>query len=317
MTMRLPEKTVGLLGMLIICLAVASPKIRAQSQLPEFEVPLQQSPWDANLLTGSWKISGKSVRYLIDTGAGVSALSASCAEKLQVIPGPLESRTTTLKGELLDAGSAILPVQLWPNGPAKPVEFVVLASGVSPAARKDAILGLPDLESTFSGIDFGGVRLLGDAHPFLRLLRSGNSGPAGRWQSVRVERARSKPQLFVTCMFKDHPISWMIDTGANRTLLDSRAAAECALQTIAIARQIRNAAGVQDGKVRGAVLDHTEWENETNLDIPVLVTRLEGLKDRYVLPSGGIVTGILGVDFLNRHAAVIDWKHGCLHLRSK
>jgi len=49
----------------------------------------------------------------------------------------------------------------------------------------------------------------------------------------------------------------------------------------------------------------------------VLVTGLEGLNDRYVLPSGGNVNGILGKDYLNRHAAVIDWKHGCLYLRSK
>jgi len=66
---------------------------------------------------------------------------------------------------LLDAGSAILPCNSWPNGPDKQVEFVVLASGITPAARKDAILA-PDLIA-FSGIDFEGVAGFSvTPHPF-------------------------------------------------------------------------------------------------------------------------------------------------------
>ena len=237
------------------------------------------------------EVNGAAQDAVIDTGAGLSVLSASAARRLGVVP---------IEGGV-DVGNSVdstVPVRVGiadrlevAGNVLRNVPFLIIAdadlSFTLPSGRYEiqAILGLPVLHA------LGRVRIAPDGFSVLAPAAAA-AGEAGAQNMHGVG-----DELYVDVMLGGRPVALELDTGANRTSLTARYAAANPTAVAALARRNASTAGAGGARIQPVAT----WANAPlavggqTLVVPAI---------SITLPAAGApppqLNGTLGQDVLGR-----------------
>lgn len=235
-------------------------------------------------------VNGTALDSVIDTGAGLSVLSAGTARQLGLTPveggvdvGNSVDSTVPVRVAIVDrleiAGNVL-----------RNVPFLIIAdealSFALPTGRYEikAILGLPVLRA------LGRVRI--EAAGRFEVLGPAPAGEAGAQNMYGVG-----DEIYVDAALGGRPVALELDTGANRTSLTARYAAANAAAVAALARRDARSAGAGGARVQPVA----RWT-----DVPVAVGGRELVLPEIsiALPAAGgpppQLNGTLGQDVLRR-----------------
>ncbi len=255
-------------------------------------------------LAARFFVAGHELRLKVDTGADVSALERKIVRKLGLAADPdFSFQVRSFHGANLGTSGANLAVKLGgvPMSESTPFVFLPRLTGVPGRIR--GILGIRPLREAGAVVDVSGGTIA---------LTGGDHAAGG--ERLKLLTSTQRPFVFVVSRYRGRELVWMVDTGAETSVLTRNSAARL---KIAAERQQHRRLADTSGKSREAVraiLEAVEWGTRLRGDLPVLVGQVPSLAG--VRAGGKPADGILGLDFLAKHGAVIDFRAGFLTLRA-
>lgn len=288
----------------------ASPRETRLAGLGYEPVPLQKSSGDARY-SGRFLVNGKTVRFLIDSGANSTDLDYELALNYGIRP----ERSV----KVISRGALGRPVTSWVgmgalgagHVTATPFPFM-LAPAVdrhTATSRYDGQMGLDALSGLAALVDLQAGRMWIPG-PRAHNARRGDIFALGHreglgFDALRLERAGHLPHLLVECSYAGQRLTWVVDTGAEVTVMASETVEELGLRTTPSRSKIIDASGDR-ASVRSAVLHNVVFGRLVVSEFQVAATPLATIRrtfrDRYNRP----VDGIIGMDFLEESGALLD-----------
>lgn len=297
------------------CAAPAPPassptRLATLRQLGYKPLKLQKSSRD-NRYSGRFHVNGQPVRFLIDSGANSTDLELNLAlragirpdKNLQVISrGALGRPVTSQVGiGILTAGEVN----------ASPFAFMLApASGRHTAtSRYDGQMGLDALKGLASLIDVasGVLWLPGKSAPN---AQGGEIKPLGLvpglgFEALPLAQAGRLPHLILESRWNGQRLTWIVDTGAEVTVLAKHAVRRHGIPTIPTRTNIIDASG-DHAPISLATLTNVTFRKLVVSDFQVAVTDLSTVRKHFRDSSGRPVDGIIGMDFLTASGALLD-----------
>jgi predicted aspartyl protease len=287
-----------------------SPRAGRLAGLGYESMPLQRSSGDARY-SGRFKVNGQEVRFLIDSGANSTDLDHELAARYGIKPeksikvvsrGALGRPVTSMVGlGALAAGSVT----------AAPCPFMLAppADRHTATSRYDGQMGLDALSGLGALVDLqtGHLWLPG---PRARNARRGQISPLGRheglgFEALPLERAGHLPHLLVECSYEGRRLTWVVDTGAEVTVMASESVDALGIPTTASRSKIIDASGDR-AAVRTAILRNVVFGRLLVSEFQVAATPLAPIRRTFRDRYGRPVDGIIGMDFLEESAALLD-----------
>ena len=271
--------------------------------------------------SGFFQVNGKEVHLLIDSGANSTDLNYDLARICGITPeksvkvvsrGALGRSVTSWVGlGALGAG----------NVTATPFPFMLAPPSKRNTAtsRYDGQLGIDALSGLASLVDLriGNLWIPGP--------RAGNAFEGGitalgkqeglGLHVLPLEPAGRLPHLLVKCRYENHRLTWIVDTGAEVTVMASESAKRLGIPSVASRSKIVDASGDR-ASVRSAVLHDLLFGRLLVHEFQVAVTPLGPIRQTFRDRSGRPVDGIIGMDFLEKSSALLDTASQILYLGS-
>ncbi len=271
--------------------------------------------------SGFFQVNGKEVHLLIDSGANSTDLNYDLARTCGITPeksvkvvsrGALGRSVTSWVGlGALGAG----------NVTATPFPFMLAPPSKRNTAtsRYDGQLGIDALSGLASLVDLriGNLWIPGP--------RAGNAFEGGitalgkqeglGLHVLPLEPAGRLPHLLVKCRYENHRLTWIVDTGAEVTVMASESAKRLGIPSVASRSKIVDASGDR-ASVRTALLHNLLFGRLLVHEFQVAVTPLGPIRQTFRDRSGRPVDGIIGMDFLEKSSALLDTASQVLYLGS-
>ena len=130
-----------------------------------------------------------------------------------------------------------------------------------------------------------------------------------------LEPAGRLPHLLVKCRYENHRLTWIVDTGAEVTVMASESAKRLGIPSVASRSKIVDASGDR-ASVRTALLHNLLFGRLLVHEFQVAVTPLGPIRQTFRDRSGRPVDGIIGMDFLEKSSALLDTASQVLYLGS-
>lgn len=275
--------------------------------------------WGNGLLTLDAAVIGKNgqlqrANLVVDTGAEISGLLEVVAIGLP--EGRERVEVHTLHGAKLDgmtvrAGVFPWPVALQPGVLDAMVEtsFVVFPGSANLPGRSNGLLGADFLLEHRIAVDLAEARL----------LPSPASVPVSSHSWGRLDlltaSAAGDPLRFLQMNVAGGTVVWLVDCGAARSVMTRDAAARLGIR---VSRSGQNTQLVDAGGGR-VELGRAKLKNISSSDyrfpnFGVGVAPMENLRQLQTF-GGKRIDGVLGLDFLQRHGAMIDLPARALWVR--
>ncbi len=281
---------------------------------------LKKTEGDARY-SGYFRVNGKEVHLLIDSGANSTDLNYDLARICGITPEK--------SVKVVSRGALGRPVTSWVglgalgagNVTATPFPFMLAPpSKRNPAtSRYDGQLGIDALNGLGSLVDLR-VGTLWIPGP-----RAGNTHLEGitalgkqdglGLHLLPLETAGRLPHLLVKCRYENHLLTWVVDTGAEVTVMASESADRLGIPSVASRSKIIDASGDR-ASVRSAVLHNLLFGRLLVHEFQVAVTPLGPIRRTFKDRSGRPVDGIIGMDFLEKSSALLDTASRMLYLGS-
>ncbi len=237
--------------------------------------------------------NGKPARMLMDTGAEISALTETYAEKLDLNLQSTGRWVTGIGGDARLYNARVDEMTVGPTRAGVSTMRVIGATGGKPAF--DVVVGAPfllqaDLEMNLADREIKFFRPQNCKDSFL-----------GYWKDAHVTeieynwRTTRGPNPHFTVQLNGHPLDAMIDSGADTTVIELDAARRAGLRLDAPdVKKLGNIAGVGESKVAywSAHFDKLVIGDENILDARIGVMESQGDRN---------VDIMLGRDFLRQH----------------
>jgi predicted aspartyl protease len=236
------------------------------------------------------RINGGTADFLFDTGAERTIMTAAAAKRLGVDAHYEYARQMRSLGGAVSGGDAILR-SFGPGGMTLG-GFRILVGAVSlpsvDGKPTDGLLGADFLGDYEVDLDLARRRIILFLPPPCPITAPAWNGP---YTTIRANRSLHD-RLFFPVRLDDHPLTALIDTGAQLTTLDADSATVVGVTGTALARDpvttLRGAAA-EAVKSRAHRFSELQIDGETLRDQTIMVTRL-GLQDADL---------VLGADFLH------------------
>ena len=288
----------------------ASPRGMKLASLGYEPLQLQKSSGDSRY-SGKFKVNGKGVHFLIDSGANSTDLDYELATSFGIKPEK--------SVKVISRGALGRPVTSWVGlgalgagyVTATPFPFMLAphSDRHTATSRYDGQMGLDALTGLAALVDLqtGQLWIPG---PRAKNARRGDIRALGRreglgFDSLRLRRAGRLPHLLVECMYAGHRLTWVVDTGAEVTVMASQSVERLGIRTMASRSKIIDASGDR-ASVRTAVLHNVVFGQLVVSEFQVAATPLATIRrtfrDRFNRP----VDGIIGMDFLEESSALLD-----------
>lgn len=287
----------------------ASPRGDLLLSLGYEALALQKSPGDRRY-SGDFLVNGEEVRFLIDSGANSTDLDYELATSFGITP------EKSIK--VISRGALGRPVTSWIGlgalgaGPVTATPFPFMLAPASQrhtaTSRYDGQLGLDALSGLAALVDLQtgqlwipGPRAKNAKHDIKALgLREGLG-----FDALRLRQAGHLPHLLVECSYAGHRLTWVVDTGAEVTVMASESVAKLGIKTSPSRSKIIDASGDR-ASVRTAILQNVVFGRLVVSEFQVAATPLATIRrtfrDRFDRP----VDGIIGMDFLEESSALLD-----------
>lgn len=273
-------------------------------------IQLQKTSGDARY-SGRFKVNGKDVHFLIDSGANSTDLDYELATRFGIKPEK--------SVKVVSRGALGRPVTSWVglgalgagDVTATPFPFMLAPSADRHTAtsRYDGQMGLDALSGLGALVDLqsGELWLPG---PQAKNAERGEIRALGRheglgFDSLWLQRAGHLPHLLVECRFNGQRLTWVVDTGAEVTVLASETVEVLGVPTTASRSKIIDASGDR-APVRTAVLRNVVFGRLVVSEFQVAVTPLGTIRRTFRDRYGRPVDGIIGMDFLEESSALLD-----------
>lgn len=288
----------------------ASPREATLVRLGYEPVALQKSSGDARY-SGEFLVNGKDVRFLIDSGANSTDLDYELALDYGIIPEK--------SVKVISRGALGRPVTSWVglgalgagHVTATPFPFMLApsAGGHTATSRYDGQMGLDALSGLAALVDLqaGKLWIPGPGAPNARrgdITALGQQEGLG-FEALDLERAGRLPHLLVESVHRGQRLTWVVDTGAEVTVMASETLDELGIPSVASRSKIIDASGDR-AAVRTALLRNVVFGRLVVSEFQVAATPLATIRrtfrDRFNRP----IDGIIGMDFLEESSALLD-----------
>ena len=291
----------------------------ARLQALGFEpVPLQKITQDERF-SGVFGINGVNMRLLIDSGANSTDISQEFARQASLRPDPnyaVVSRgalgrpvKSSLGTGSLQIGSVVAEDFLFTIGP--PVTRRTATSRYAGQMGLDAMVA----SSTLVDVPRGRLWVPGDR----RMTQSnGRPRPLGTQAGlgkdiVRLYPAGRFPHLLVDTTVQGRKMTWVVDTGAEVSVMARAAFRNTGLPSVATSSRMIDAAGDRV-TVRSATLYDVRVGRTRTGRFDLIVAPLDSVRSVFKDSNGRPVDGILGMDFLTQAQALLDPASKLLYL---
>ncbi len=288
----------------------SSPRAGRLVSLGYEALPLQKSSGDARF-SGRFKVNGKGVRFLIDSGANSTDLDHKLAIEFGIKPeksvkvvsrGALGRPVTSRVGlGALEAGYVT----------ATPFPFMLAPSADRHTAtsRYDGQMGLDALSGLAALIDLQSGQLWIPG-PGARNAGRGEIHPLGKqeglgFDALHLRRAGRLPHLLVESRYNGQRLTWVVDTGAEVTVMASETIERLGIRTTPSRSKIIDASGDR-APVRTAILHNVVFGRLVVSEFQVAATPLTTIRRTFRDRHGRPVDGIIGMDFLEESSALLD-----------
>jgi predicted aspartyl protease len=287
-----------------------SPRSYRLAALGYEPLQLKKSTGDSRY-SGRFRVNGKEVRFLIDSGANSTDLDYELATSFGIKP------EKSLK--IVSRGALGRPVSSWVglgalgagHVTATPFPFMLAppTKRHTATSRYDGQMGLDALSGLAALIDLQTGKLWIPG-PQAKNARRGDSRAVGRreglgFDSLRLETAGRLPHLLVRCRCQGKHLTWVVDTGAEVTVMAAETVQRLGIPTTASRSKIIDASGDR-ASVRTAVLRDVVFGQLVVNEFQVAVTPLKTIRRTFRDRSGRPVDGIIGMDFLEESSALLD-----------
>lgn len=271
---------------------------------------LQKTSGDARY-SGRFFVNGQPVQLLIDSGANSTDVEAGIALGAGVRPS--KSLTVISRGALGRPVQSQVGVGALTAGQvtAAPFPFMLTPKSDRQTAtsRYDGQMGLDALDALGSLID------LSTGQMWVPGRHARNAGdttirPLGPTQGLGYEiltlkRAGRLPHLILEGTWGGNKLSWVVDTGAEVTVLSTATVRRHGIATVPTGSKIIDASG-DNSDVSVASLQNVVFGRLLVSEYQVAVTPLTTVRENFRDSRGRPVDGIIGMDFLARSGALLD-----------
>ena len=287
-----------------------SPRAHRLADLGYEPIQLQKTTGDTRY-SGRFRVNGKEVRFLIDSGANSTDLDYELAlsygiqpeESLKVISRGALGRPVTSRVGLGALGAGHVTATPFPFMLAPPTERHTATSRYDGQMGLDALSGLAaliDLQSGKLWIPGPDAKNAGKGD----ILALGKQEGLG-FDSLRLQQAGALPHLLVECKFRGERLTWVVDTGAEVTVMAAETVQRMGLKSSPSRSKIIDASGDR-ASVRSSVLHNVIFGNLVVSEFQVAVTPLATIRRTFRDRYGRPVDGIIGMDFLEESSSLLD-----------
>lgn len=288
----------------------ASPRGFRLAALGYEPLQLQKSTGDSRY-SGRFRVNGKEVRFLIDSGANSTDLDYELATSFGIKPEK--------SVKVISRGALGRPVTSWVglgalgagHVTATPFPFMLAPASKHHTAtsRYDGQMGLDALSGLAALVDLQTGQLWVPG-PRAKNARRGDIHPLGPreglgFDSLHLRQAGRLPHLLVECKYEGKRLTWVVDTGAEVTVMAAETVAQLGIPTTPSRSKIIDASGDR-ASVRTAILHNVVFGQLTVSEFQVATTPLSTIRRTFRDHRGRPVDGIIGMDFLEESSALLD-----------
>ena len=283
---------------------------RKLTSLGYTSLPLKKISRDSRY-SGEFGVNGHDVDLLIDSGANSTDLSNGLSPKLGLRID--ESSQIISRGALGRPVTSRIGLGVLSAGPvsALPFHFVVADKdlGNTATSRYDGQVGLDALEALGALID------LRSGQMWVPGKNAANAGshsitPLGLQQglgftTLRMRPAKNLAHLVLESNWNGKLITWIVDTGAEVSVLSEASAKKLGLTTRPSASRIIDASG-DNAVARAGTFRNVYFDRLVLTEFQVAVIPLPAVRKSFKDRNGRAVDGIIGMDFLENTGALFD-----------
>ncbi len=288
------------------------------SKLGYQAVPLQKLRGDARF-SGVFNVNGRPMRFLIDSGAN----STDVDKGLATSAGLIEDRSVRVitrgaLGREVSSGRGYGTLQIGPMR-ADRFSFTIAPSPDRKTSTSSYAgqIGLDALSATGALVDIPAEKMWVPG-PRSHKARTDGSLPLGARtglgrQILRMGTAGRLPHLILSGALQGVPVSWVVDTGAEVSVMAAESFDRFNLPSRATNSRMIDASGDRI-PLRHARLKNLLFGQVNVAVFDVSVAPLGTVRQYFRDSTGRPVDGILGMDFLMNGAALLDSGSGLLYL---
>lgn len=273
-------------------------------------LPLRKISHD-DRYSGRFLVNGQAVDLLIDSGANSTDLDNSLASKLQLRID--ENAQVISRGALGRPVTSRVGLGVLSAGPVSALPFPFMLAteslGTTATSRYDGQVGLDALGALGALIDIHAGKMW---VPSERVQESvtHSINPLGLknglgFDVLTMRPAKTLPHLVLESEWNGRLVTWIVDTGAEVSVLSAESARALGLQTRASAARIIDASG-DNAQARSAFFDNIVFGRLVISEFQVAVIPLPVVRKNFRDLNGRVVDGIIGMDFLQGSHALLD-----------
>lgn len=273
-------------------------------------LPLKKITNDSRF-SGKFQVNGKPVELLIDSGANSTDLDNHLGAKLGL---RIDKQAKVVsRGALGRPVTSSVGLGVLSAGPVSALPFPFMLAneslGTTATSRYDGQVGLDALEALGALIDLRSGKMWvpggrGQNQTLAGIQPLGEHSGLG-FDVLRLRPAKNLPHLVLESQWNGRLVTWIVDTGAEVSVLSKRSANQLGLQTKSSSARIIDASG-DNASARSAAFNNIVFENLVVSDFPVAVIPLPVVRKNFNDHNGRPVDGIIGMDFLQSSAALFD-----------
>lgn len=281
-------------------------------------VPLQKLRGDSRF-SGVFSVNGQPMRFLVDSGAN----STDVDKKLATSAGLLEDRSVSVitrgaLGREVASGRGYGVLEIGPMR-ADSFPFTIAPSSEKKTSTSSYAgqIGLDALSATGALVDIPSGQMWVPG-PWSQRARSTVPLPLGAQSDLGVQvlkmgTAGRLPHLILSGTLQGVPVSWIVDTGAEVSVMAAESFDRFNLPSRATNSRMIDASGDRI-PLRHARLQNLMFGQVNVAVFDVSVAPLVTVRQYFRDLAGRPVDGILGMDFLINGQALLDSGSGLIYL---
>ncbi len=273
-------------------------------------LPLKKISRDSRY-SGKFLVNGKTVNLLIDSGANSTDLDTRLAPRLGLRID--ETARVVSRGALGRPVTSKVGLGVLSAGPVSALPFPFMLAneslGATATSRYDGQVGLDALEALGALVDLSTGKL------WVPGREAGNTReqsirPLGErkmlgFNTLHLQAAKNLPHLVLESQWNGRLVTWIVDTGAEVSVLSQESASELGLKTRPSSARIIDASG-DNASARSATFHNMVFERLIVSEFQVAVIPLPVVRKNFNDRNGRTVDGIIGMDFLENSGALFD-----------
>ena len=273
-------------------------------------LPLKKISRDSRY-SGKFLVNGQPVELLIDSGANSTDLDTRLASKLNL---RIDSSAKVIsRGALGRPVTSSVGLGVLSAGPVSALPFPFMLAneslGATATSRYDGQIGLDALEALGALIDLRNGEMWVPGRN-ARTSRSGRVRPLGEtgglgFNTLHLRPAKELPHLILESQWNGKLVTWIVDTGAEVSVLSAESARKLGLKTVASSARIIDASG-DNAAARAGTFENVIFEQLVVTEFQVAVIPLPVVRKNFKDRNGRVVDGIIGMDFLESSGALFD-----------